>query len=291
VARAYEQTLYVADLRSFLQSSPMVQDHGARVPALVHGALAVEQVCFTYPGSDDITLHDVSFELAPGERVAIVGENGSGKSTMAKLLARLYDVDAGTIRLDGQLLADYPLAYLHTRIALLGQSFGRYEASLADNIAYGDWPRLTTDRAALEQLATTTGVDHIAAGLPRGLDTQLGREFAEHDLSSGQWQLVAIARTLARGASVLILDEPTSSIDARAEHALYQAIDQIAAGITTIIISHRFSTISMADRILVMDRGRIVEQGTHKQLMSAGGHYASLYALHEHYRMQEMGVF
>jgi ATP-binding cassette subfamily B protein len=289
VARAYEQTLYVADLRAFLQSSPMVQDHGGKVPALIRGALTVDQISFTYPGSDDITLHDVSFELAPGERIAIVGENGSGKSTLAKLLARLYDVDAGTIRLDDQPLADYPLAYLHTRIALLGQSFGRYEASLADNIAYGDWQRLTTDRTALEQLATTTGVDHIAAGLPQGLDTQLGREFAEHDLSSGQ--LVAIARTLARGASVLILDEPTSNIDARAEHALYQAIDQIATGITTIVISHRFSTISMADRILVMDHGRIVEQGTHAQLLSAGGHYAGLYALHERYRMQETGVF
>jgi len=290
-AKAYEQTLYVSDLRDFLNSQPMVEDRGARLPAVVRGALTVDKVCFTYPGSDNITLHDVCFEIAPGERVAIVGENGSGKSTMAKLLARLYDPDSGAIKLDGQALADYSLPYLHTRIALLGQSFGRFEASLADNVAYGDWERLSVDRAALENLIASTGVDHIAAGLPQGLDTQLGREFAEYDLSGGQWQLVAIARTLARSASVLILDEPTSNIDARAEHALYKAIDKVAAGITTIIISHRFSTISMADRILVMDKGRVIEHGTHQQLMSAEGHYARLFTLHEHYRMKEMRVF
>jgi len=291
VAKAYEQTLYVTDLRDFLQSSPVVQDHGGSIPALNGGAVVVDHLCFTYPGSTDPVLHDVCFEIAPGERIAIVGENGCGKSTIAKLLARLYDADSGSITLDGQRLADYPLAYLLSRVALLGQSFGRYEASLADNIAYGNWQRLAADRTALENLAAATGVDHIAANLPHGLETELGREFAEHDLSGGQWQLVAIARTLARSASVLILDEPTSNIDARAEHALFQAIDQVAAGITTIIISHRFSTISMADRILVMDRGRIVEQGTHPELMSAGGHYAGLFALHEHYRMKEMGIF
>ena len=290
VARAYEQTLYIADLQKFLQSGPVVQDRGVSAPADVRGNVVVDKVCFTYPGSDEVILRDLSFAISPGERVAIVGENGSGKSTVAKLLARLYDADTGAITLDGQCLTEYPLAYLHTRVALLGQSFGRYEASLADNIAYGDWQRLATDRAALETLAAATGVDHIAAGLPQGVDTQLGREFAEHDLSGGQWQLVAIARTLARGASVLILDEPTSNIDARAEHALYQAIEEVAAGTTTVIISHRFSTISMADRILVMDKGRIIEQGTHSQLMSAGGHYAGLFALHEHYRIKDMGI-
>lgn len=288
-ARAYEQTLYVADLSEFLQSMPMVDDSGTTEPGSISGTLAVENVCFTYPGSDEIILHDISFELAPGETVAIVGENGSGKSTLAKLLVRLYDVDKGTIKLDDNPIGDYPIAFLHARMALMGQNYGRYEASLADNIAYGDWQRLAMDREAVEQLAAATGVDHIAIGLPQGLNTQLGREFAEHDLSSGQWQLVAIARTLARRASILILDEPTSNIDARAEHALYAAIDKVAADITTIIISHRFSTISMADRILVMDQGRIIEQGTHNELMSSEGHYANLFTLHEQYRIKETG--
>nr|MBP6681791.1 ABC transporter ATP-binding protein [Halioglobus sp.] len=174
VAKAYEQTLYIADLRDFLRSSPVVQDHGGSIPAFNRGAVVVDHLCFTYPGSTDPVLHDVSFEIAPGERIAIVGENGCGKSTIAKLLARLYDADSGAITLDGQRLADYPLAYLHSRVALLGQSFGRYEASLADNIAYGNWQRLAADRTALENLAAATGVDHIAANLPQGLETELG---------------------------------------------------------------------------------------------------------------------
>ena len=169
----------------------------------------------------------------------------------------------------------------------MGQNFGRYEASVAENIAYGDWERLAEDPDAIAELAAATGVDHIAAALPDGLDTRLGREFAEHDLSGGQWQLLAIARTLARNAAVLILDEPTSHIDARAEHAFYAAIEAVARNATRIIISHRFSTIRMADRILVMAGGRIVEQGTHQSLMAARGHYEQLFNLHEHYRAQE----
>lgn len=286
-ARAYEQTLYVADLRSFFLSQPRLEDTGKVEPQVIAGAIELRDVCFSYPDTDKIALQNVTVNIAPGETIAVVGENGSGKSTLAKLLARLYDPDHGSITLDGTDLREYPMAFLHRQVTLMGQNFGRYEASLAENIAYGDWERLAQDRDAIVKLAAATGIDHIAADLPAGLDTQLGREFAEHDLSGGQWQLLAIARTLARDAAVLILDEPTSHIDARAEHAFYAAIEKVAGNATRIIISHRFSTIRMADRILVMAGGRIVEQGTHQSLMAARGHYAQLFALHEHYRVQE----
>lgn len=288
VARAYEQTLYVVDLEGFLETVPMVEDRGSNTPEAVSGALDVENVFFAYPGSDEIILHDVSFHIDPGETVAIVGENGSGKSTLAKVLARLYEVDSGRILLDNRPLGDYPLDFLHGRVALMGQNFGRYEASIADNIAYGDWDRLSSNTDELLRLAALSGVDRIAANLLEGLDTKLGREFSEYDLSGGQWQLLAIARTLARNASVLILDEPTSNIDARAEHTLYATIEAAAKDVTTIIISHRFSSIRMADRIIVMDQGRIIEQGTHAELLSAGKHYANLFTLHEHYRIEKM---
>ena len=288
-ARGYEQTLFIADLREFLDSRAMVTDVKGNVHEHINGALSVNGVSFSYPGSDHVVLNDISFAVGAGETIAIVGENGSGKSTLAKLLVRLYDVDQGTITLDGRELGNYPLKWLHSQVALLGQAFGKYEASIAENLAYGDWDRLIADRQEIERLAAATGVDHIAGSLPAGLDTTLGREFSEHDLSGGQWQLLAIARTLARRASVLILDEPTSNIDARSEYALFKAIGKLTEGITTVIISHRFSTIRLAERILVMHKGRIVEQGSHAELMSAGGQYENLYTLHEYYRVRGTG--
>jgi ATP-binding cassette subfamily B protein len=283
-ANAYEQTLYIADLREFIQTEPVVRDSEDAIPATLRGEISVEKVAFSYPGSTENVLQDVSLNIRAGEKVALVGENGSGKSTLAKLLVRLYDADSGTIRIDGRPIADYQVASLHSSIALLGQNFGRYEASMAENIALGDWERLSDDREAIERIATLTGLDHIARKAPEGLDTQLGRHFSEHNLSAGQWQLLAIARTLGRGASVVILDEPTSSIDARSEFVLFKAIEKMTLGLTTIIISHRFSTIRMMDRILVMHEGKIVEQGSHEELMSAEGQYRRLYSLHEHYR-------
>lgn len=285
----FEQTLHITDLREFLLSRPVVPDTGQRDVSEKHGALSVENICFKYPGTDQIVLRDLTFSLVPGETVAIVGENGSGKSTLAKVLARLYDVDSGVILLDGCPVSEYPIETLHKRIALLGQNYGCYEASFAENIAYGNWSQLSKDREAIESIASLTGIDRLAEEMPDGLDTPLGRQFAEHDLSGGQWQRLAIARTLAKNASLLILDEPTSNIDARAENDLFTAIAGVVKEVTTIIISHRFSTLRMADRILVMHQGSIVEQGSHDELIDADGRYANLYRLHEHYRIQADG--
>lgn len=283
-ANAYEQTLFTADLRNFLQTEPQVLDSPTPIFDPIKGSISVNRVNFTYPGSDEQILHDITFSIDVGEKIAIVGENGSGKSTMAKLLVRHYDADSGAIAIDGKPIACYALPHLHSRIALLSQTYGRYEASMAENIAYGDWDRLSKDRETIEHIASMTGLDRLADRFPKGLDTTLGRMFSEHNLSAGQWQLLAVARTLARNASILILDEPTSNIDVRSEHSLFQAVENLTRGLTTIIISHRFSTIRMMDRILMMHKGRIVEQGSHHELIAAKGRYWQLYLMHDRYR-------
>jgi len=287
LARGYEQTLSITVLRDFLASQPVILELEGAQAGGFRGAIDISDLWFTYPGTDRPAVRDLSLHIAPGETVAIVGENGSGKSTLAKLLVRLYDPDRGTILLDGKPIDGYPLAWLRRNISFLGQNFGRHEASIAENIAYGDWERLSGDREAVERLARSTGLDEIAATLPDGIDTHVGREFAEHDLSGGQWQRLAIARSLALPAKLRIFDEPTSSIDARAEHTLFNAIDEASRDQTTVIISHRFSTLRMADRILVMHEGSVVEQGTHDDLMASDGRYATLYRLHESFRIRE----
>jgi ATP-binding cassette subfamily B protein len=175
---------------------------------------------------------------------------------------------------------DISIASYHGQIASVLQPVGRYEASAADNVAYGDWQRLLDNREEVERVSRAAGIDPLFRGLPSGYDTVVGRRFGTRDLSGGEWQRVGIARALARPASLLILDEPTSSLDARAEFELFSRFRELAAGRTTLLVSHRFSTLSMADRILVMDEGRIIEQGTHVQLIAKGGLYATLYSLH-----------
>lgn len=277
---ALEGTLFISNLKTFLDETPHIQASGGKTLPSCRGEVTLENVHFTYPGSVTPAVEDVSFEIEAGETLALVGENGSGKTTLAKLIARLYDPTLGRVMLDGHDVRDLDIEYLHSQIAFVFERFGRYEATAGDNIAYGDWQRLLSDRARIEETGRLTGAHEIIAALPDGYDTLLGRKFGHYDLSRGQWQKMAAARAFARSASLLILDEPTSNMDARSEHKLFEWFRELAHNRTTILISHRFSTVILADRIMVMKSGRIIEKGTHQELLSQEGHYADLYMLH-----------
>ncbi len=240
-----------------------------------------DHLSFAYPGTERLVLDDLNLHIRPGETVAIVGENGCGKSTLVKLLAGFYQPSAGTIRISGRDLSSLPPELLRSRISFVFQEFGRYAATVSENIAYGDWPRLRDDRDAIEAVARRTGLDQRIREMPDGYATLLGRQFGDYEPSGGTWQKIAMARAFARDGPLLILDEPTASVDTKAEYELFQQLGRLAAGKTTILISHRFSTVSMAQRILVMYRGRIVEQGSHAELLALNGHYAELYGYYE----------
>ena len=277
---ALEQALYISNLREYLAITPGLTSTGSAHPTALRGEIVLDQVSFTYPGSTIPAVSDVSFRIRPGETVALVGENGAGKSTVAKLISRLYDPDRGRILFDGIDLREWDLDHLYHQISCVFQNYGRYEATVAENIAFGDWSAMLGDRARIEAVARLANVDDMVRAMPQGYDTLIGRMFGDYDLSGGQWQRLAVARAFARDAALLILDEPTSNLDARAEYDVFSRFRELAHGRTTVLISHRFSTVRMADRIVVLAAGRIVESGTHKVLIARGGHYARLYDLH-----------
>jgi ATP-binding cassette subfamily B protein len=273
-------TLYVSELRTFLGLPVATAEPGPTRVTGGTGRLDVEGITFTYPGTDHVVLHDVTLHVEPGEVVAIVGENGSGKSTLVKLIAGLYTPDEGRILLDGVDITGIEAADLAREITFVFQGFGRYEATAGENVAYGDPRTLLGDEEAIRSVIDRVGIGGLVDRMPEGMDTMLGRRFGAYELSGGQWQQLAIARANARPGSIQILDEPTSNLDVKTEFRIFSKFRDLAVGRTTILISHRFSTVSLADRINVMEGGRVVEEGTHDALVAGGGAYAQLYRLY-----------
>jgi ATP-binding cassette subfamily B protein len=248
-------------------------------PAAARGELVFDHVTFRYPGRDEDAVNDVSFAIAPGETVAVVGRNGAGKSTLIKLVTRLYDPTGGRILLDGVDLRELEPAAVRSLIGGMFQDYVTYQASAAENIGLGELDRIE-DRDAVIDAAVKGGADTLLDRLPDGWDTPLGKWFdGGVELSGGEWQKIALGRAFMRDARILLLDEPTSALDAQAEFELFARLRSLARGRTAIYISHRFSTVRQADRILFLEHGRLVEQGTHQQLMALAGRYAQLFTL------------
>ncbi|MGI8730296.1 MAG: ABC transporter ATP-binding protein [Solirubrobacteraceae bacterium] len=276
----HENALFVEDLWSFLaveprQSTPVSQEP---VPPTFE-TLRVENLSFSYPNRPEPVLDGVSMEIRLGETVAVVGENGAGKTTLAKLLCRLYDTDGGTISWDDRDIATCDPDELRGRIAVIFQDFVRYELAAKENIGFGDLASLD-DVDAIVEAARHAGADEFIGDLPESYDTRLGRRFHKgHDLSIGQWQRLALARAFFRDAPLVIMDEPTASLDARAESELFETMRELFADRAVLLISHRFSSVRMADRIYVLQDGTIAESGTHDELMASGGLYSELFSL------------
>jgi ATP-binding cassette subfamily B protein len=283
----YAAQLHTSNILAFLDLEPAmaVRAGGRPVPSPWRQGLELRDVTFRYPGTARPVLDHVSFAIHPGKTVALVGHNGAGKTTLVKLLCRFYDPTEGQILLDGHDLRAYDLAAWRKRIAAVFQDYARYQLTAGENIGLADLDRLA-DRAAIAAAAEQAGAGDVLASLPQGLDTPLGRQFEQGaELSIGQWQKLALARAFFREAPLQILDEPTAALDAQAEYDVYQRFRELSRGRTTILISHRFSTVRMADRILVLEDGRLVEEGPHDALVRAEGLYADLYEKQaSHYR-------
>lgn len=276
----YEDNLYLSTLYEYLETPTPARLGTVKRGPHPEDGIRFEHVSFTYPGAETATLKDVSLHLRPGRSLALVGENGSGKTTLIKLLTRLYDPTEGRILLDGQDLRDWDETALRDRIGVIFQDFTRYQLMFGENIGAGDVQHFD-DEARWHEAGGKGMADDIAETLPAGYRTPLGKWFNDgRELSGGQWQKIALSRAFMRSrADILVLDEPTAAMDAGAEATIYEHFRTLTQGRIAILISHRFSTVRMADQIVVLQDGRIIEHGSHDELMRANGHYAHLFSL------------
>jgi len=276
-----DQALFLTDLLAFFEMKPRVESKpgGVPAPSPIRRGFEFRNVSFAYPGTERRVLSRFNFTLRPGERVALIGENGQGKTTVVKLISRLYDPTEGEILLDGVDLRDYDLASLHTEIGVIFQDFMRYEMTARDNIVVGRIEAPHTQQE-IEYAAHRSLASEVVNKLRGGYDQMLGRRFESGvDLSGGEWQKLALARAYLRDAQLLILDEPTAALDARSELEVFERFAELTEGKMALLISHRFSTVRMADRIVVLEGGQLVEEGSHSQLMSLGGKYAAMFEM------------
>jgi ATP-binding cassette subfamily B protein len=276
-----DQALFMTDLIAFFEMKPSIRSKVNALPAprpILRG-FEFRNVSFRYPGSPRLVLNRLNFHLRTGERVALIGENGEGKTTIVKLLTRLYDPVEGEVLLDGIDLREYDLDDLYREVGVIFQDFMRYEMTARENIAVGRIEQVN-DLRSLQESAQKSMAADVLRKLPAGFDQMLGRRFdGGVDLSGGEWQKVALARAYLRDAQVLILDEPTSALDARSEYEVFKRFAELTSGKMALFISHRFSTVRMADRIVVLEKGQIAEEGNHDALTSLGGRYAEMFEL------------
>ena len=276
-----DQALFLTDLLAFFEMKPTIRSKPNALPAPrpIRRGFEFRDVSFHYPGNERRVIDGLNFHLHPGERVALIGENGQGKTTIVKLITRLYDPTEGQILLDGVDLREYDLEDLYREIGVIFQDFMRYEMTARENIGVGKIDEVE-NLPALKDAAHKSLADEVITRLPAGLEQMLGRRFESGvDLSGGEWQRLALARAYLRDSQLLILDEPTAALDARSEYQVFQRFAELTTGKMALFISHRFSTVRMADRIVVLESGRIVEEGTHEKLTRMGGRYAEMFEL------------
>ncbi len=284
ISGTYENNLFVGTLFDFLEYQPKIVSPEKTFPINGNGnsrglSLEFRNVSFTYPGKKEAALKNVSFKIDAGEAIALVGRNGAGKTTIVKLLNRLYDPDGGEILVGGRNIKDYDLAELRAQVGVIFQDYVTYFMSAQSNIGIGQLSQIENEDL-VKEAATKSGANEVIEKLPKKYDTMLGRWFNEGtQLSGGEWQKIALARAFMRDARILVLDEPTSSLDAQAEYDVFARFRELTEGKTAIFISHRFSTVRLADRIFVIEEGELKEEGSHQELLALDGRYAQLFNL------------